>query len=114
MGSVHADTSTTEFCEAGYGDLHQINVTGSIGVHEGEEVDGRTQSERGLDQAIRSSGDLVRLAINYLNWNARVREANLWERVEVSEMGLVWRMPKQTFQGCSMVSGRTRRPAHSG
>ena len=80
MGSVHTDTCATKFCEASYGDPHQINVTGSDGVHEGEEVDGRRQSEWSLDQAIGSSGDLVCLAINYLDWNARVCEVNLWVR----------------------------------
>ena len=42
VGGVNTDTSAPEFCEACYGDPHQINVTGSNGVDEGEEVDGRT------------------------------------------------------------------------
>lgn len=41
MGSVDSDASTAEFREAGYGDSHQLDVTGSVGVHEAKEVDGR-------------------------------------------------------------------------
>lgn len=77
MGSIHTDAGAAEFREASYCDPHQINVTGSDGVYEGEEVDGRRQSEWSLDQAIGSSGDLVRLAVNYLDWNTGVCEVDL-------------------------------------
>jgi len=40
VGGIHTDTSAPEFRETRYGDPHQINVAGSNGVDEGEEVDG--------------------------------------------------------------------------
>ena len=40
VGSTHTDTGTTEFREAGYGDHHQIDITGSGCVNEGKDIDG--------------------------------------------------------------------------
>ena len=39
MGGIDTDASATEFCEAGYGNLHQINVTSSNSIDKGEKVD---------------------------------------------------------------------------
>lgn len=41
VGSVHTNTSSTELREAGYGELHQIDITDSSGIDEGKDVDGR-------------------------------------------------------------------------
>ena len=88
MGSVHADAGATKFFEARYGDLHQVNVAGSDGVNEGEGVNGGNQGEWGLDQAIGSRGDLVRIAVNNLDRNTRVCEADLLAEVGISGLDL--------------------------
>ena len=67
---VDANTRATEFREAGC-DLHQINVTSSPGINEG---DGSGQS---LDQVIENGSGFVCIVVEYLYWDARVCEANL-------------------------------------
>lgn len=80
MRSSHTDTGATEFREASYGDYHQINITGSKGVNEGKDIDGGRQGEWCLDHTVGSRGDLVRIAVDYLDWYSRVCEANLFVR----------------------------------
>ena len=81
MGSVHTDAGATKFCEACDCDSHQVNVAGSDGVNESEEVNGGGQCEWCLDQSVRRCGDLVCIAVDNLDWNARVCEADLLARV---------------------------------
>jgi hypothetical protein len=40
VGSVHTNTSARVFREAGYGDPHQAEITGSNSVDEGKDVNG--------------------------------------------------------------------------
>ena len=89
MGSVNTDTGAAEFREAGDRYLHEINITCPIGIDKGEEVDRRCQGEWSLNQAVWGGGDLVCIAVDHFDWNARVREADLSADVGmVSEMDL--------------------------
>lgn len=68
-----------------------------------------------MDEAVGSSGDLVSIAVNYSDWNSRICEADLSVGVGIiNKVELSWDISRLTFQGSSMLSGRTRRPAHSG
>ena len=41
VGGIHTDATVAEFREGCYGGPHQIDVAGSTGINEGEDVDGR-------------------------------------------------------------------------
>ena len=77
VGSVNANTGAAKFREAGDRYLHEINITRPICINKGKEVDRRCQGEWSLNQAVRGGGDLVCIAVDHFDWNARIREADL-------------------------------------